>query len=105
MARGLYKGALDVDHDPDADNDAVEFRAFVGVSPSRYMEFFEMTRRKDDRGHVVEWLSDVAVPRVKQYPTYLDAEVVHVDQLAEHRLDWGLVGAETGKEQEDDGRS
>ena len=105
MAQRLYKGALDVDHDPDADNNAVEFRAFVGVSPRRYMEFFEMTPRKDSRGHVVEWLPDVAVPRVKQYPTYLDVEAVHVEQLAKHRSDWGLVGAETGKEQEDDGRS
>lgn len=98
MARGLYMGALDVDHDPDADQDAVAFRPFVGISPRRYMEFFEMPRRKDNRGHVVEWRPDVAVPRVKQYPTYLDVEAVHVEQLAEHKLAWGLIGPATLKE-------
>jgi deoxycytidylate deaminase len=91
MAKELYKGSLDVDHDPEADADAVAFRPFVGVSPRRYIEFFEMPKRKDERGYVIEWTPVTATPRIKQYPTYLDVEAVHVDQLAEHRFDWGLT--------------
>lgn len=91
MAKELYKGSLDVDHDPAADEDAVRFRPFVGVSPRRYIDFFEMPRRKDARGHVIEWAPSTAAPRVKQYPTYLDVETVHVSLLAEHRFEWGLV--------------
>ena len=56
-----------------------------------YIEFFEMPKRKDERGHVIEWAPMTATPRVKQYPTYLDVEAVHVDQLSEHRFDWGLT--------------
>lgn len=99
MAKELYRGSLDVDDDPEADGDAVAFRPFVGVSPQRYLEFFEMRKRKDERGHVIEWAPTTATPRIKQYPTYLDVEAAHVDQLSEHRFDWGLTQLEAGKEQ------
>jgi deoxycytidylate deaminase len=97
MAKDLYKGSLDVDDDQEADEDAVEFHPFVGISPRRYIEFFEMPRRKDERGHIVEWTPATAMPRIKQYPTYLDVEAVHVDQLSEPRADWGLSAPDAGK--------
>lgn len=95
MAKDLYRGSLDVDDDSEADENAVAFRPFVGISPRRYIEFFEMPLRKDTRGYILEWLPTNAMPRIKQYPTYLDVEAVHVDQLSEHRTDWGLSDTPT----------
>jgi len=94
MAKTLYKGSIDVDHDTEADDDAVEFESFVGVSPNRYIDFFEMPVRKDKRGHIVSWMPAEALPRLKQYPTYLEIETVHVDQLAQHSTSWGITEAE-----------
>jgi deoxycytidylate deaminase len=50
MAKDLYRKSIRVDNDADADDDAVEFRPFVGVSPNRYLELFEMKARKVGRG-------------------------------------------------------
>jgi cytidine deaminase len=97
MAKDLYRGSLDVDDDPGSDTDAVAFRPFVGISPRRYIEFFEMPKRKDARGHVIDWVPTTASPRIKRYPTYVDVEAVHVDQLFEHRFDWSLIQPESAE--------
>lgn len=49
-AKKLYKRQIQVDHDREADQDAVKFEAFVGVAPSRFLDLFEMGNRKDDQG-------------------------------------------------------
>lgn len=67
----------------------MQFVPFIGVSPRRYIDFFEMPRRKDERGIVVDWNPTEAMPRVKQYPTYLDVEAVHLEQLGMHAVEWG----------------
>ena len=103
MAKDLYKGSLDVDDDPEADGDAVSFRPFVGVSPRRYLAFFEMPRRKDARGHVVEWIPSQARLRVKQYPTYLDVEAALIAVMSERRVEWGLVPGKLSMEDHDHG--
>lgn len=102
MAKDLYKGSLDVDHDPEADEDAVSFRPFVGVSPRRYLAFFEMPRRKDERGHAIEWVPSQATLRVKQFPTYLDVEAALMAVLFENRGEWGLVSVSSPTENQDD---
>lgn len=91
MAKDLYSGLLDVDHDPNADRDAVKFRPFVGVSPRRYIDFFEMPVRKDKRGIATPWTPLNALPRVKQFPTYLEAETVLVKILSIGQYEWGLL--------------
>jgi cytidine deaminase len=91
MAKDLYVGLLDVDHDPLADRDAVQFRPFVGVSPRRYIDFFEMPVRKDKRGIATQWAPLNASPRVRQFPTYLETETALVNLLSIGQYDWGLL--------------
>ena len=50
-AKKLYKRAIQVDQDREADDDAVKFEAFVGIAPSRFLDLFEMVTRKDDQGY------------------------------------------------------
>jgi deoxycytidylate deaminase len=50
-AKRLYKRAIQVDQDREADNDAVKFDAFVGIAPSRFLDLFEMVNRKDVQGY------------------------------------------------------
>ncbi len=95
-ARELYEGMLRVDHESSADPDAVHFRPFVGVAPRRYLSFFDMPKRKDSHGHVIEWDPTVAFPRVRQFSAYLEVEAVHVNELANNSREWGL---EEGDEQ------
>ena len=50
-AKKLYKRAIQVDQDREADDDAVKFDAFVGIAPTRFLDLFEMVPRKDDHGY------------------------------------------------------
>jgi deoxycytidylate deaminase len=50
-AKRLYKRAIQVDEDRDADTGAVRFEAFVGVAPSRFIDIFDMVERKDRQGY------------------------------------------------------
>jgi deoxycytidylate deaminase len=52
-AKQLYKRAIRVDHDDDFDLDAVKFEAFVGVSPGRFFDLFQMVGRKDEQGYAL----------------------------------------------------
>jgi cytidine deaminase len=87
MAKELYKKSIRVDHDTDADKDAVVFRPFVGIAPRRYIDLFTMVTRKDDRGHTIEWKPQVAQPRITQIANYNDSELVLVNFLDEHRAE------------------
>jgi len=51
QAKKLYKRAIQVDVDREADDDAVKFEAFVGIAPTRFLDLFEMVSRKDDHGY------------------------------------------------------
>jgi deoxycytidylate deaminase len=53
-AKQLYKRAIRVDHDEDFDSDAVRFDAFVGVSPARFFDLFQMVGRKDEQGYALK---------------------------------------------------
>lgn len=52
-AKQLYKRAIRVDHDEEFDTDAVKFEAFVGVSPARFFDLFQMVSRKDEQGYAL----------------------------------------------------
>lgn len=53
-AKRLYKRAIQVDHDREADDDAVKFEAFVGIAPTRFLDLFEMVSRKDGQGYALK---------------------------------------------------
>jgi hypothetical protein len=94
MAKELYKKSIRVDHDTDADKDAVVFRPFVGIAPRRYIDLFTMTTRKDDRGHTIQWKSQVAPPKVTQLVNYNDSELLLINFLDEHRAELKIRIAE-----------
>jgi deoxycytidylate deaminase len=52
-AKRLYKRALKGDEDREADADAVQFDAFVGIAPARFIDLFDMVDRKDKQGYAL----------------------------------------------------
>lgn len=53
-AKKLYKRAIQVDRDREADDDAVRFDAFVGIAPTRFIDLFEMVPRKNGQGYALK---------------------------------------------------
>lgn len=59
----------------------VNFQPFVGVSPSRYIEFFSAVIRKADDGSPIKFNKKFAVPRFSEkwsmpfYPTIEEKEI------------------------------
>jgi cytidine deaminase len=90
MAEELYEGAIDVDHRGTTDPKVVRFRPFVGIAPTRYIEFFTMDKRKDERGQALRWIPAGAMPRVQLSPTFVDTEVTHVTALRKAKFSWGI---------------
>jgi deoxycytidylate deaminase len=70
----LYSDSVEVDEVLE-NPDKVSFKSFVGVSPTRYIPFFRILRRKDARGRVIEWEKANAAPRMRRFiPSYLSLE-------------------------------
>jgi deoxycytidylate deaminase len=63
QAKRLYAKAIRVDEDADADPDAVKFEAFVGISPTRFLDLFEMVGRKDGQGYALNELAPAGIPK------------------------------------------
>ena len=62
-AKKLYKRSIQVDHDSAADQDAVKFEAFVGIAPTRFLDFFEMVARKDSQGYALSTFAPSGEPK------------------------------------------
>jgi hypothetical protein len=60
------------------------------VSPTRYLDFFSMPKRKDDQGHTIVWTPGTALPRIERIGTYDDAEAGLMNVLAENRDHLGI---------------
>jgi deoxycytidylate deaminase len=90
LAKELYKKSIQVDFNVEADDDAVVFRPFVGISPTRYLDFFTMPTRKDAQGHTLDWTPETAQPRMDRIGTYEDAEAGLMNVLAEGRPRLGI---------------
>ncbi len=63
-AEDLYKDSIVVDppHNP---KDKVIFEPFVGISPSRFHDFFKHSKRKENNGIPKKWSTKTAQPRIK----------------------------------------
>ncbi len=68
MTKELYDSETKIEDEAKDDN-VVEFVPFIGVSPSRYMDFFNMPQRKNEKGYTVSW-SAVTPPWPRGVPTY-----------------------------------
>lgn len=90
MAGELYEGVINIDHSAECGLGKVNFRPFVGVAPRRYLEFFDMVRRKNEFGRAEVWEPLRAMPRVSQSATFRDAETAFTAELAKKRHEWGV---------------
>lgn len=91
MAKDLYEQTIQVDGDH-ADEDAVIFDPFIGMAPRRYIDFFEMPKRKDERGYKLPWSPANATPRLAEaFWTYRDAELSFVEFLKDNAHLLGFI--------------
>lgn len=85
-AKDLYQRSICVDGD-DADEDAVEFTPFFGVSPRKYISFFEKGRRKDSSGARLRWDPAESRPiRISNDITYLEFEKAQLAAITKELL-------------------
>lgn len=63
LARVLHSDSISVD-ESNPGTEKVLFEPFVGLAPTRYVEFFSMIKRKDNRGKVISWKPLEAAPRL-----------------------------------------
>lgn len=94
MAKDLYKKSIRFDYDTEANSDAVVFRPFVGIAPRRYINLFEIIKRKDARGYAIQRQPEISQPKISQIANYNDLELVHVNFLDEHRVELKIRDAE-----------
>lgn len=62
-AKKLYKRSIQVDHDREADENALKFEAFVGVASTRFLDLFEMVSRKDRNDFALPILAQQGSPK------------------------------------------
>lgn len=63
LASELYSDFIRVNESHTNVEKTVEFESFIGVSPKRYLDFFEMTKRKNSDGTVKKWDRSNTEPR------------------------------------------
>lgn len=92
LAETLHRDSIVVDQVSRVPN-RVNYRAFVGIAPSRYVEFFSMPERKGKGVSVRRWDRKTAVPKHWEgwvRPTYPAVEFYHLDRLIERMDSKGL---------------
>ncbi len=82
MAQKLYPEAISMDGRELA-TQVVNFEPFLGVSPSRYFDLFDMiAERKDENGDAVQWKRSNSAPRLERMVgSYLEIETLAVGVL------------------------
>lgn len=82
--RDLYSDSISIEPSEPSPR-RVNFRAFVGVAPRRYMAFFELiTERKTKDARVLDTDAIAAAPRIKRVVlTYLSLEAIVIGDTAE----------------------
>lgn len=92
LASELYPNAIRVDERV-ADEDALDFDAFVGIAPRRFMQWFHAPRRrKDELGYSVQWKPSEAEPRFHAVSQpHLDMEAFLSEKLEKFATELGLT--------------
>jgi deoxycytidylate deaminase len=65
LVQELHPDSIALEH-AKSDGSRVLFRPFVGIAPRLYLSLFQCSGRKDERGDVVQWKQQGAVPRVAE---------------------------------------
>jgi deoxycytidylate deaminase len=96
LAQKLHADAIEFDTEDDeeekVDHNArfvgsqVKFIHFEGVTPRQYLNFFQMTKRKDSNGHVIKIMPKDAPKAVGEFlDDYRSFEVKVVERINAHR--------------------
>lgn len=93
LAPDLYLDSISVDGEQP---DVVSFEPFVGVAPTRYMQLFAMTQRKEAGGKVRLWDARGASARVSPPPAYIATEQSVLVELRERMDEVGMRAKEEG---------
>lgn len=82
MAQKLYPEAISVNGRGGSPM-AVKFEPFLGISPSRYFDLFEMTgARKNKNGDAIQWKRMTSSPRLERMVgSYLEVETLAIGAL------------------------
>ncbi len=72
LARVLHSDSISIDS-ACVHEDKVQFEPFVGLAPRRYLDCFQMNKRKDKQGAVVKWEPVSALPRIGGWGFILSA--------------------------------
>jgi cytidine deaminase len=89
MARELYPDSIKDDYEGSTSH--TTFAPFVGIAPRRYMELFDMPKRKSRDGKIINWKPGDARPRLdRMNTTYLLTETMAVQKLSEKMQTVGL---------------
>ncbi len=95
-AKKLYKRAIQVDHDREADDDAVRFDAFVGIAPTRFLDLFDMVGRKDDQGYALKTTAPGNGPKGVTYGSLVaEVESSYLGPIA--NADWTKLSGQRNK--------
>ncbi len=79
-AKELHSDSIEIEGDPVVGK--VKFQAFMGISPYRYRDFFEKSRRKGDDGRAKPWKDGQPLPIVEIYnPLYTTLETIVASEL------------------------
>jgi deoxycytidylate deaminase len=87
LAKHLHNDAIQVEDSPGSSH-RVQFEPFVGLAPRRYLEFFEMPKRKEKDGTASKWTPQTALPRLNGWS---HAMTVSSEQVALAQLDEKLT--------------
>lgn len=102
-AKKLYKRAIQVDHDREADDDAVRFDAFVGIAPTRFLDLFDMASRKDDQGYALKITAPGIGPKGVTYGSLVaELESSYLGPIA--NADWSKLSGPRFKGDSDETR-
>ncbi len=90
LANELYSDLISID---DSNNQfKVSFKPYVGIAPRKYLEFFEMTERKDEDGSLKEWDRKTAIPRFSEpFSVYLLRENQELKALSKKIKQTGVT--------------
>ncbi len=95
-AKKLYKRAIQVDHDREADDDAVRFEAFVGIAPTRFLDLFDMVSRKDNQGYALKTTAPDNDPKGVTYGSLVaEVELSYLGPIA--NADWTKLSGQRNK--------